>query len=586
MDLRAIRDRLRQMSEHGPALTARVRQLDGDVRDWQARRDGIVHQVSGLAAKVAASQPALKELDNAKRTLSRNQDRLAESLNNSARLAARVDVSIDWPKVTELVSALQRELAELQLERQSLDAAPAMRNLLDRIVPQLDSADAQGLGDQVAIDDPVNDIELTVSQSRAGMAARRTFLEGKPPEPQAREVAERLSAVEKRLADARILMESVQEIDRWQRLVATNEARVEAALGQINPGAIEQIRKLQAQLREADAKLLQLAAERAVTLQQLGAMGDETTRQSLKAKLDQSLRERNIVEDQLAEKIAAAEVLARQAQGVTTRARDVAASLRREVARADLEIRDATTRLLNAPELEWVRQLTTGTAVLAGAESARSRADAVDKVRRVIDAVLHRLTDFRSQVGAVETALRNIARRMEGREPESERYVTALTSHFNTHFSEWFNNPRVRHELLPAAEGAISVDLERREVTWHERGQTLARPLEAFSSGEQAFAYTRARLAILDEVPNPPERRLIVLDEFGAFIAHDRLAGLFSYLQERSRDHRDDQVLIILPLSRDYPELSRSAAGPERVRYETLAKEVANRGYAIQVLST
>ena len=101
------------------------------------------------------------------------------------------------------------------------------------------------------------------------------------------------------------------------------------------------------------------------------------------------------------------------------------------------------------------------------------------------------------------------------------------------HFSSWFNNPLVRRELLPSAEGEIVVNLATREVVWTESGSVRSRPLEAFSSGEQAFAYTRARLAVLDEDQNRPPNRLIALDEFGAFIAHDRLTGLLAYLRER-----------------------------------------------------
>ena len=93
-------------------------------------------------------------------------------------------------------------------------------------------------------------------------------------------------------------------------------------------------------------------------------------------------------------------------------------------------------------------------------------------------------------------------------------------------FSDWFNNERVRQELLPQAESEIVVDLDAREVLWEENGILRSRPLEAFSSGEQAFAYTRARLGLLDDEDNPPQNRLVVLDEFGAFIAHDRLQQL------------------------------------------------------------
>jgi hypothetical protein len=142
----------------------------------------------------------------------------------------------------------------------------------------------------------------------------------------------------------------------------------------------------------------------------------------------------------------------------------------------------------------------------------------------------------------------------------------------------------VRAELLPDADGPIHVDLHTAEVRWTESGGERSRPLEAFSSGEQAFAYTRARLAILDEEENPPANRLVALDEFGAFIAHDRLAALLAHLQDRVDDHPSDQVIVILPLTRDYASLAASSVGPDASRYAELERQIAERGYAIQEL--
>jgi len=143
----------------------------------------------------------------------------------------------------------------------------------------------------------------------------------------------------------------------------------------------------------------------------------------------------------------------------------------------------------------------------------------------------------------------------------------------------------VRQELLPNAIGEIAVDVERREVTWTERDATRSRPLDAFSSGEQAFAYTRARLAVLDEQAKPLNR-LIALDEFGAFIAHDRLAGLLAYLRDRTRDHPEDQVVVILPLSRDYTQLASNALASEADAFGKLAEEIATRSYAVRLLES
>ena len=163
-------------------------------------------------------------------------------------------------------------------------------------------------------------------------------------------------------------------------------------------------------------------------------------------------------------------------------------------------------------------------------------------------------------------------------------YLEELKTWLGQHFSDWFSNERVRRELLPQAEGEIVVDLEKREVLWFEGEILRSRPLEAFSSGEQAFAYTRARLGLLDDEDNPPQNRLVVLDEFGAFIARDRLQQVFDVLEDRIPQHPTDQVVVILPLARDYEQLGKTALKTEQRGLQEMAEQVASKGYGVREL--
>jgi hypothetical protein len=76
-------------------------------------------------------------------------------------------------------------------------------------------------------------------------------------------------------------------------------------------------------------------------------------------------------------------------------------------------------------------------------------------------------------------------------------------------------------------------------------------------------------LLSIDHEVSPAPNRLIALDEFGAFIGHDRLARLGHYLRSRAKQHSGDQVVVILPLSFD------PAEAPESPR----TAEVNDRGY-------
>jgi hypothetical protein len=64
------------------------------------------------------------------------------------------------------------------------------------------------------------------------------------------------------------------------------------------------------------------------------------------------------------------------------------------------------------------------------------------------------------------------------------------------------------------------------------------------------------------------------MDEFGAFIARDRLRRLGRYLQDRRQNHPEDQVLVVLPLTVDPQDLDRAGdLGRERRR------QLEQRGY-------
>lgn len=584
VDAVRMRNQMAQIRDQSPELLARSSAIDADIARWQTERDGLYQRVTALAATVAASQPALKELERARHTTARNRERLSEALNEASRLATRLEVDAEPGAARDALNEYGRRRADLETQRLQLDSAPAMRSVLDGLIKQLGDASTRGLGDQVAIDDPITEMQLTVHQTQAGMSTRRAYLEGKPPEPDARAVVEEIERLDRVLADAKALIELLREAERRRRLVAENEDRTNRALGAINPRALGEIRSLESKRAEADAQLLALAAERAAVHQQLGAMGNPRAQSALSSQLAQRLASLGIEREGLDLAVRAAESRSREANAALIRARDVAASLRREISRADTEISDSLVHLRENPAVAWLRAALPSHSRASQVDPPRDQLLVIDSARAAVDDILHRATELRGQIGAVTAALRTIAGRLHGLPPESERYVDLLQLHFGKHFSEWFNNPLVRRELLPDADKDIRVDLSRREVIWTRGRRELARPLEAFSSGEQAFAYTRARLAVLDEEPDRARNRLIVLDEFGAFIAHDRLTGLMAYLQERHGDHPNDQVLVVLPLSRDYDEMARNAAGDQRRAYQSLAAQIANSRYAVQTL--
>lgn len=585
-DTRRTQHQLHQLETDLPSLQAEVAAVDEEIEALRSDRDQTHNAITALVGQVAGAAPIAHELSNARRTLGRNRDKLAAALDALAVAVSQVEVEPSAQAIDAALIGVEDELSALVAQQTALDQAPAMRELLDASTEILAGAEHEGLGGQILIDDPETDVQLTVTETMAGMSSRRVQLEGQPPRPETQDIVNRIGAATRRQELLRAAAARVTEVGRFRRLVDQSQERVDAAVSSFDPGAVERLQELEARRRLSDERMLTLAAHRAALRQQLGNISIADSPAVAASKLATALETLGIAERELHDELMLAEESLEASTGTLREAEATVRTARRDQARADAEIRRISSSIATAPELNWLREALPQHAVPHPSDLPSQQAAAIGVANDVIDLVIERLGAHRGQLGAVEGALRGLVRRLRGQALETRRYVEPLEKWLGAHFSEWFNSPRVRTELLPEAEGPVEVDLHNAEVKWTEGGLDRARPLEAFSSGEQAFAYTRARLAILDEEEHRPANRLIVLDEFGAFIAHDRLAGLLAHLQDRAVDHPYDQVIVVLPLSRDYASMAAVALGAEAERLQGLADQIADHGYALQELAS
>ena len=137
-------------------------------------------------------------------------------------------------------------------------------------------------------------------------------------------------------------------------------------------------------------------------------------------------------------------------------------------------------------------------------------------------------------------------------ENESAREVLALLA--ERLGRRYFGNDAVADALFDGG-WLIRFDLIEQTVEWQpETGEPITRHLDAFSSGERAFAYTKTRLERLREAP-ASRNRFVALDEFGAFLERSRLELLEHYLANEVVGEFVNQALIVLPLSRSRAEV-------------------------------
>lgn len=576
-----------------PGIEQEIRQKDDAIRTTRSRRDKLLSQITELAAQVSVAEPWLHELQNAQRTLARNRAKLSQAHATASASAQPLGVAARESDAQELSSTIQAEIAELQALQSDLDATPIIRATLRAASDSLSSAENRGLGEHIAVDEPETGSQLTISQTNRGMNARIQYLDDQPPMPEMQELSARLQAAQRRLSLTTDLLATLGQVRRFERLVSENEERVAAALEATDPNATSKLRQLENARRECDEQLMELASQRAALSQQLGPLPSGATEASLLAQLNDLLGQLGMEVQSLENASQVAQSDDRAAQELLRKSQDHFSDLRREMSLAQNEIRTAVAIVADGTELTWLRTSIPERLIPSENAGLDSQVRTLDAIRNILTAVDDRLGALRAQMGAVEAAFETASKAFRRdvsnvlyADEDIQLYIDETYRFLSDQFSRWFNDPRIRREILPFATSDITVDAMRRDVTWREGSQQRSRPLEAFSSGQQAFAYTRAQLAVIDDEPHRPLNRLIVLDEFGSFIAHDLLTGLLNYLVERTGRHAGDQVLVILPLSTDYQELAERASGEEKTRLERLADSVQENNYLVRVLAS
>lgn len=582
VDALQLAGRLSALEKRLPGLERQAQQIDEEIAEVEKRKRELNERFTRAVASTAMDAPKRRELTNARATLARNDKRLSDSLKLAASYGTRLGVPARRSDAQAALSTIDLEMEQLRRHQVEMDAAPTMRRVLDEVSGSLSEAETRGLTDQVAFEDPSSRSKLSVKQMRTGVVNRRVQLEGEPPPPEAAELARRIAEATNRRSEIVALIDLLDDVDRYRRLTKSNEERVERALASLSNVSDADLRVIESQVRKEEERLIELAALRAEVREHLGG-SNEATLPALRAQT--ALVEAELGIDRSRFEVALEEKRSEvaQAENEIAIARGAVAETQRELASADSSIHRAWAFLTQSKKATWLREaIPTG---YSSEASSSVQLSVVFQARNLVEQALERLGRHRDQVIAIERALTAIGRHFRKQALGAEEYVPELQTWLGRRFEDWFNQETLRRELFGEPDGRISVDVQSKEVSWKERGaQSIrSRPLEAFSSGEQAFAYTRARLAMLDE-GSSGKHRLIALDEFGAFIAHDRLTQLLRYLKERALAHPDDQVVVILPLRQDYQMESRSAFGGEVERFEELAEQVRRKQYAVRTL--
>ncbi|NEK85254.1 hypothetical protein GCU60_05680 [Blastococcus saxobsidens] len=215
-------------------------------------------------------------------------------------------------------------------------------------------------------------------------------------------------------------------------------------------------------------------------------------------------------------------------------------------------------------------------------------ADALESIAAIARAQAAAALDLADRLAALSGFLSATANQISPRHREigapqasdyQRRVGPALPEWLEQELASLLSAPELLAALFDQAD-QVRVGLADLTLTWHPAGGGVRkRPLEAFSSGEQVFAYTRANLARLGREREPGQHLVVFLDEFGAFVARDRLGQLLDFVEHEALGPVADQVVVMLPLSRDYPA-PRDGEDPHAGDWQDeRGRQLAERGY-------
>lgn len=183
---------------------------------------------------------------------------------------------------------------------------------------------------------------------------------------------------------------------------------------------------------------------------------------------------------------------------------------------------------------------------------------ALQAIGQVAEEIEEAASKWRDGWGTVSAYMRRETRRLAprladdgawslgGLDPAAEAVLQGWTEHA---IGSILSSEALRSQLFDGTE-EVAFDLVDLAVSWRDKDdRRRRRPLEAFSSGEQVFAYTRAKLETFRSLRSTTRFVVIFLDEFGAFVARDRFSELLRYVHEEALGTIADQVVVMLPLS-------------------------------------
>jgi hypothetical protein len=577
-----VADHLIQVRGRGPEMDAKLTELASRLSVLDSEKESLDQKIADASARKHRDAEAERIFKNAQNYLHRHDRALSlarRTLENAAAVAA-VDPRRD--SISTAHRAAGEKLSTLTSQSPSVNAGPLVLEVLDDLISRLKAAEEENLGSVTLLTSSDNAQGYSVASLNSALMAERDRLWTLTPSADADKLNEEISRTRNLLDNLTEASSALDDFEQAEAGLAKAKKRLQDAVAELPEQTARTLDELMEHRNKLDKDSAQVQASHARLAHARELLGGGLDEKSLNSELMQVCQALGIkasrIKGQLATDTDRLEKIVRN---------DVQASQQAERASLAVEkrssaINDVMLQLTRGESL-WLTDSLPHLAGLVGAETENQASALVDALRQVERAGnrLHRVDALVQGTGRALSDLHSSLDDWGGLPDGAQPLDRSVRLWLGEDVRKWFDDELVRKALFGGGRD-IRLDPSDMMICWtNEDGEEERRPLSAFSSGQQVFAYTQAQVAKLDRESLPAANRLIALDEFGSFLDWDRMSSLVDFLQSRERGATKDQVLVILPLEESAPRRRGEASV---VRAQTRSLE--QRGYFAEELRT
>jgi hypothetical protein len=550
--------RLEELEASGTAgeLGTKLQAIDDELKNLRQERD---RRFEAAVADVQLRQ----QIQDARAEVERVEGLLERAVEDARERASeagleRPDADLDAETVAAAHDAVVEEIRQLRETQASQDVVPLVRQAATSVKRTLNRVDPSSvLEHPIAV---LHERDVTGRQLVEGLDAELKKLDGAARDPSGPQLDTQIAATSARLDAIVELQRALARQRRHTTALHNRRAELLTLTEQASGDATATYVELEQRIGQLEDERRELQGHRfrhSILLEELGP-GEDLPR--ARERLTRDLRAAGVVVD---------DDLVETRTSIEASLRETDYQLRQTQVSADEALRElASAQERAALGAEALKHTALIRALQAQGMSLEMGGDTealAEQLLRACERVASSLNRLTAAGDAAVGAFQHLDD--DGGDIDRSR-IAHVRAVAEQHIVEALNQHVLQNELFD--KGVVEgYDHIRKVVAFRPAGSASAvtRSLSAFSSGERVFAYTQMRLRAIPETEPPCENRIVVLDEFGAFLESRRVRALERLVEEELLGHGIDRVLFILPLvtrtpvnEHGYALLDRTAA--------------------------